>query len=108
MTMVRSEDDILDLAADDETPRYLIVGDFLDYQPLFRGASLGVLLSPFTHVPIGGNQIDLLTHQEPLLLRFNTSRWLEDNAYRLRRELYFTHEHLYTDTSIIQNFPEIV
>jgi hypothetical protein len=108
MTMVRSEDDILDLAADEDTPRYLIVGDLLDYQPVFRGGSLGVLLTPFTHVPVGGSEIDLLTSTDTYLWRLSTDQWYEDPAPAIWSRHFMLNSHLRDDLDLAKTVPHLV
>jgi hypothetical protein len=108
MTMVRSEDDILDLAADEDTPRYLIVGDLLDYQPVFRGGSLGVLLTPFTHVPVGGSEIDLLTSTDTYLWRLSEDQWYEDPAPAIWSRHFMLNSHLRDDLDLAKTVPHLV
>jgi hypothetical protein len=108
MTMVRSEDDILELAADDETPRYLIVGDYLDYIPLFRGDSLGIVMTPFTHIPIGGREIDLLTSTDTYLWRLSTDQWYEDPAPAIWSRHFMLNSDLRDDLDLAKTVPHLV
>jgi hypothetical protein len=108
MTMVRSTEDLLELAADEEIPRYLIIGEYIDYQPIFRGDSLGVLLTPFSHIPVSGRTIDLLASSDTYLWRLSTDQWYEDPAPAIRSRHFMLNDHLRDDLDLAKTVPHLV